>query len=184
MEIILASASPRRKELLGHIFDNFRIVVTDIDESFTLISPEENVMKIATNKVNAIDSSFETLIIGADTTVFLDGVYYNKPINEADAARMLAELSGKTHKVYTGICIKYRNKLYSFFEVSNVTFNNLSYNDIDRYITIKQPLDKAGAYGIQDNAVVASYTGDYNNIMGLPVDRLAREIKEIIGYGN
>lgn len=184
MRVILASASPRRQELLKQVFSEFDIAVSNANEDFVEATPYDNVMTTAFNKASAIAREYDDLVIGMDTTVFMDNKYYNKPVTQEDARRMLKELSGRVHTVYTGICILYHDKRYSFYDKSDVVLNDLSDEFIEEYILSGSPMDKAGAYGIQDNGIVKSYIGDYTTIMGLPINKLKAELKEIIGYGD
>ncbi|NCA66695.1 MAG: septum formation protein Maf [Clostridia bacterium] len=171
-KIILASASPRRKELLKGLVDSFEIVVTDVAEESRFNAPHKKVMEIAFIKANAVNIKQGELIIAADTTVYLDGVYYGKPHNEANAFAMLQKLTGRTHTVYTGVCLATIGKSCLFYEKSSVTFKKLTDCEILEYIREKQPFDKAGAYGIQDERLVKSYKGSYTNIVGLPMEKL------------
>lgn len=183
MRVILASASPRRQRLLQDIVDDFTSMTPLVDEDFDCSTPQDNVMSIARRKLDAVPSQEETLVISADTTVYMDGKYYNKPSDQEQARAMLKELSGRVHKVYTGVCIRYKGKVDCFFDCADVEFNELSQEFIDDYIRTGSPLDKAGAYGIQDKGIVSSYQGDYNTIMGLPLDMLRLKIEEIVGNG-
>jgi septum formation protein len=180
MRVILASASPRRQALLKNIFPHFLVVTTDADEAFVYDTPEDNVINVARNKVVTVNRDIEDLVIGADTTVYMDGKYYGKPMTNENAKAMLRELSGRTHTVYTGVCIAYNDKSIVFSESANVTFHDLSDEFIEDYVLSGSPLDKAGAYGVQDEGIVACYEGEYANIMGLPLIRLRKELEGII----
>ncbi len=120
----------------------------------------------------------DALVIAADTVVFMNGKYYLKPRSVDDARRILGELSGKTHYVYTGVCLQKGDKVVTFFEKSAVKFKKVSKESIDAYIATGSPMDKAGAYGIQDDIVVKGHKGSYSNIMGLPLEKLADALKE------
>lgn len=169
-DIVLASSSPRRKELLHHIFDCFSISPNNAPEIKQGSRPSNVVMFNALNK--ALASADKGLIISADTVVYLNGRYYLKPQSKAEAFDMLCSLSGQTHYVYTGVCLKLDEKIVKFYDKSAVKLKKLTHNDIYNYIEKCNPLDKAGAYGIQDNFVVETFTGSYSNIMGLPLEKL------------
>ena len=184
-EIILASNSPRRKELLSGLDLKYEIkVLPDIDESYPDTLNREDVAEyIAKEKTKAYIPYLndKTLLITADTIVLLDGKIYSKPIDEADAKQMLTNLSGKTHQVITGVCLTSRAKQKSFSVTSEVRFAKLEESEIDYYISKYKPLDKAGAYGVQEwiGYVAVEYiSGSYFNIMGLPVQRLYQELKK------
>jgi len=169
MQIILASQSPRRKELLAKIFSDFEVKPAGVNEDFIGSTPMDTVIELSRRKALAIKGE---LVIGSDTVVYLDGIYYNKPNGREDAINMLEKLSGKTHQVYTGIAVKYNEKIYETYNCSSVKIKPLTTKDIEYYVDSYKPYDKAGAYGIQDDFLVDSYYGDYYNIMGLPVDCL------------
>lgn len=179
MKIILASKSPRRKEILQKFFKTFDIKVSDVDETFCKNTPEENVMDISCRKAAAINEK-DTLIIASDTTVYLNK-YYGKPKNKENAFEMLKELSGKGHFVYTGVALKYNDKIKTFYDVAKVKFKELKDSDIDYYLEKYQPYDKAGSYGVQDNFIVENFEGDYFTIMGLPFEKLEIELKNFVG---
>lgn len=223
LDIVLASGSPRRKELLSKAGVSFRVIVSDADELNGLALPPADVaMQNAELKALAVarDLPDSTIVIGADTIVVLEDRIYGKPADEEDARRMLRELSGRTHQVITGVCIAHgrscvipskRNEsknlpadreseqdhsisalrvpaqddeqagkqgVICFAEVTDVTFKQLSEDDIEAYVSTDEPLDKAGAYGIQGEAgrFVDRITGDYDNVVGLPVRRLQRAL--------
>lgn len=183
--IILASNSPRRKELLSGLDMDYDIkVLPDIDESYPDNIHEGQIpIYIATQKANAYNDYLQnnTLLITADTIVLLDGKVYGKPKDENDAKQMLRELSGKTHMVITGICITTKEKQRSFSVSSEVRFANIEESEIEYYVNKYKPLDKAGAYGVQEwiGYIGVEYiSGSYFNIMGLPVQRLYRELKQ------
>ncbi len=175
--IILASASPRRKELLKQIVPVFDIVVPDIEENSRFSAPYLKVTDIALQKAAAVNIAEGELLIAADTTVYLDKEYYGKPMNEENALIMLKKLTGKTHTVYTGVCLKTLAKHLLFYEKSYVTFKKLDEKALADYIAAKKPFDKAGAYGIQDDMLVKSYRGSYTNIVGLPMEKLEEAIR-------
>ncbi|HML66214.1 MAG TPA: Maf-like protein [Dysgonomonas sp.] len=183
--IILASNSPRRKELLSGLNIPYEIkTLPDIDESYPdSLAGEDIAIYIAKEKANAyLDQLDEnTLLITADTIVLLDGKVYGKPSDETDAKQMLRDLSGKTHQVITGVCITTKDKQVSFGVSSEVRFSKLDDDEIEYYVSNYKPFDKAGAYGVQEwiGYVAVEYiSGSYFNIMGLPIQRLYRELKK------
>lgn len=181
-EIILASASPRRRDLLGYIEENFRCIPADIDETIPEnISAEDSAEYLAGIKASFIAESHpESVVIGCDTVVVYNGKVYGKPADETDAHRMLTELSGNIHKVITGVCICCGEIKTSFSDVTEVEFFELSDKEIADYIKTGSSMDKAGAYGIQDGALLPArrIDGDYFNVVGLPVGRLKRELQK------
>ena len=180
MEIILRSASPRRKELLEREGYKFKIVPADIDESINpSLSPLENVKLIGLKKAKFNSEMYtNSIIIGCDTIVTLDGIIYGKPKDENDAYRMLKLFSNKTHEVMSGVGIIYNEKIYNFVVTSKVTFKDLTDKEIYDYIATKECFGKAGAYAIQGigKSLVLKYEGELENIIGLPI----KEVKEIL----
>lgn len=183
-KVILASNSPRRKELLGGLGIPYEVkTMPDIDESYPEgLGCEEIPVYIARTKADAYRSMMQEdeLIITADTIVWLDGVVMGKPKDETDACNMLRRLAGHTHQVVTGVCITTKDKQVSFATVSNVTFAPLTEEEITYYVTRYKPMDKAGAYGIQEwigFVGVQNITGSYFNVVGLPIQRLYTELK-------
>ena len=178
-EVILASKSPRRRELLGHITENFRVLVREVDESLPDgVHPREGVELLAVKKGEAVAKEHPSaVVISSDTLVELDGAALGKPCDEDDAARILRILSGVTHNVHTGVAVHYRGKVYSGVASSGVTFKPLTDVEIREYINTGEPMDKAGAYGIQGlgGKFVLQYDGDFDTIMGLSVS-LTREL--------
>lgn len=184
MKYILASASPRRKELFANINTDFEILPSDIKE---VIPPDVRIEKVpeilATQKAADVATRHpDALVIGADTGVFIDGKMLGKPKDRNDAVSMLHLLSGNTHKVITGCSIQYGSKRESFSEVTEVTFYSLSDEEIENYVNCGECDDKAGAYGIQGKGMllVKEIKGDYFNVVGLPVGKLNRAIKEFL----
>ncbi len=184
-KIILASNSPRRKELLSGLDLSYEIkTLPDIDESYPVgLKGEDIAVYISTQKANAYCDLIEkdTLLITADTLVLLNGKVYGKPVNEAEACQMLRNLSGKTHEVVTGVCLTTQSKQHAFGVSSQVRFAQLEESEIKYYVSHYKPLDKAGAYGIQEwiGYVAVEYiSGSYFNIIGLPVQRLYQELKK------
>lgn len=184
MDVILASASPRRKKLLSLIYKDFCVKVSDIRE---LVPRDLTVDKcpeyLARMKAENICKGYEkSLVIGCDTSVIIDGKILNKPRNTNDARTMMRLLSGRTHQVITGCCLCYMGKVQSFSEITEVEFYPLTEEEIEQYIASKEPYDKAGGYGIQNKAAlfVKGIKGDYYNVVGLPVSRLKREIEAFL----
>lgn len=183
---MLASASPRRKQLLGEIVEQFDIIPANGEEVVDeRLSPKETVLQLSKQKANAVASLFacrDKIVLGSDTVVALDGQILGKPKDEADAFRMLSALSGRTHEVYTGVCLLCIRKdgtqiCLQDSDCTKVVFNRLSKEEIERYIATGSPMDKAGAYGIQDGNLVQSIEGSFSNVVGLPVE-LCRRMKE------
>lgn len=178
--LILASQSPRRQELLRLIAPDFEILAADVDEHIENgTSPDEAVMGLAVKKARAVaDLRPEDTVIGADTVVALDGKILGKPRDSTDAAMMLRMLASKTHTVYTGVCIIQNGVETVFFEATEVTFTGMTDKEIAKYVETGEPLDKAGAYGIQGAAApfISGISGDFYNVMGLPVSALYRRL--------
>lgn len=187
MEIILASASPRRKEILGNTNVKFNVIKSEIDEVvLDNEKPQQVVMRLAFEKCLDIASNHEEdLVIGADTIVVLDDEILGKPKDENEAYEMIKKLSNRTHQVMTGISLinLHSNKKIIDCVVSDVKFKDLSEEDIRDYIQTNESLDKAGAYGIQSYGalLVEEIKGDYFNIVGLPISRLSDLLKEHFG---
>ena len=182
MEYVLARKSPRRKELLERVIPDFTIDVVEtnevIHEGIDLHHAIENVAK---EKGKAVASHHsDAIIISADTIVCMGQTVYGKPKDREDAIRMLRELSGETHEVITGVCIMDKNHERTFSVSANVTFYPLSEKEIIDYVNTNEPLDKAGAYGIQGYGalLIEKIDGDYYSIMGLPIARLKRELEK------
>lgn len=185
-KIILSSNSPRRRELLAGLDIPFEVKVLEgIDESYPDgLSVEEIPQYIAKEKADAYQVADDEIVLTADTVVVLDNEILGKPVDDADARRMLRALSGKTHKVITGVCLTSTERQRLFAVVSEVTFKSLSDDEIDYYITHYQPLDKAGAYGIQEwigYVGVTALKGSYFNVMGFPVQRIYDELSAQFG---
>ncbi|MGN1148104.1 MAG: Maf family protein [Lachnospiraceae bacterium] len=202
-KFILASASPRRSELLQQIGMSFSVCKSTCEEKISSTVPSEVVCELSRQKAEDVwkrmksdeisapsagqEKEQETVVIGADTIVAFDGRILGKPKDEAEACAMLSQLSGHTHEVYTGVtfCYKYKGeeRVHTFFEKTEVDFYPMSREEIERYVATKDPLDKAGAYGIQGQcaAYIRGIRGDYNNVVGLPVGRLYQELKECLG---
>ncbi|WP_428909273.1 Maf family protein [Niallia sp. Krafla_26] len=181
-DLILASSSPRRKELLENLQLTFQTVSSDVDENYDPNwSPDEIVMELAYRKAQAVALKYpSSFVIGSDTIVVNDGVILGKPQNREDAFSMLNSLSGKTHSVFTGVSIVTPNDKIKFYEKSDVEFWELSIEEINQYLDTGEPFDKAGAYGIQGfgSLLVKKMAGDYFAVVGLPVSRTIRELKK------
>ena len=181
---VLASKSPRRKELLGNIGINAQIIPSSVDESpYKKLPPEQMVKELAMLKACDVARSLRgnTVVIGADTCVCIGGKVFGKPQNMAEAEEMLRELSGKTHEVFTGFCV-YNCKdgtAVSRAEVTHVTFRVLTDSEIKAYVKTREPMDKAGAYGIQKRGAlfIEKIEGDFFNVVGLPLCSLASALK-------
>ncbi len=199
-QIILASQSPRRKELLEQIGLEFEICPAKGEEIITKSIPEEVVMELSKQKaeeIAAMVSSYteehkdittpsDILVIGADTVVAFNGKILGKPVDEADAKRMLSMLSGNTHSVFTGVTLVLIDKSgrageLVFFEKTDVKMHQMTEQEIERYIATGEPMDKAGSYGIQGKCAIyiEKIDGDYNNVVGLPITRIYQELKKI-----
>ena len=178
MDIILASGSPRRKQLLAQMgVKDFKIVASDADETVAPgLPPAQIVETLSARKAEAVagEAGPGALVIAADTIVTLEGAVLGKPADELEAFRMLSALSGQRHQVYTGVTLLLDGARRTEHEVTTVTFRELTEADITRYIATGEPMDKAGAYGIQGFGalLVERIEGDYFNVMGLPVCRL------------
>ena len=183
-QVILASNSPRRRELLSGLGLDYVVkTLPGIDESYPEGLPGEEIpVYIAREKAEAYRAQMKAdeFIITADTIVWLDGEVMGKPVDEEDAKRMLRRLSGKTHQVITGVCLTTTEKQRSFATLTNVRFTLLSEEEIDFYVKTYKPFDKAGSYGIQEwigYVGVENIEGSYFNVMGLPVQRLYKELQ-------
>ena len=179
MKIILASQSPRRKELLERMgIQDFETISPNVDErAFHGLPPEELVRRLSAEKAAAVAGKVgeDAVVIAADTVVALEGAVLGKPADELDAFKMLSALSGVRHQVYTGVTVCRGGEKQTAHEVTDVTFRELSEEEIEHYIATGEPMDKAGAYGIQGYGalLIQGISGDYYNVMGLPVCRLS-----------
>lgn len=185
-KLILASGSPRRKELLEQIGLEFRVVTSDAEEKTSCTAPGERVEALSGIKADAVFNRLSqveraaSIVIGADTIVYQNGRVLGKPKDEADAVQMLGALSGGVHSVYTGVTLLAADRRYSFHEHTRVWVYDLTESEIQQYVRTKDPLDKAGAYGIQGAfaAYIKGIEGDYNTVVGLPVGRVYQELKK------
>lgn len=185
-DVVLASASPRRKELLRQAGISFRIIISNVKEVITKTKPDEVVEELSFQKAQAVAGKIEKgiLVIGADTVVAMEGQILGKPKDEADAARMLKSLQGRRHQVYTGVTFYMRKgtkeAYHTFSECTDVEMYPMTDREIREYVATGEPMDKAGAYGIQGRAgvFVKRISGDYNNVVGLPIARVYQELKK------
>ncbi len=178
--VILASASPRRQQLMKEITSDFSIIVSDIDEETSYsLPPLEAVIDIAKRKGLKIHNEHpHDLVISADTIVVLDNEIIGKPIDEEDAKRILNKLSNRTHEVITAYCLFKDDKFIERHVISQVNFYELSKQLIDEYVATGSPLDKAGAYGVQDSneyPIVKSIIGSVNNVIGFPIEEIKKD---------
>ena len=182
MNLVLASASPRRKELLGLFRIPFEIRVADIDETMDPQKPPfDEVARVSRLKAAATDRASGDVVVAADTIVVCEGQVLGKPRSEAEAVQMLRLLSGRDHQVMTGVTVLVDDRTQSFTEVTDIHFRDLSDKEIKTYVATGEPMDKAGAYGIQGGAALfcTRMVGDYYNVMGLPVCRLGLVLREM-----
>jgi len=185
-QIILASQSPRRRELLAHITPQFAVQVADCDETIAPgTSPIAAVEMLSRRKAEAVwalqQNTADTAVIGSDTVVYIDGEILGKPTDPADAHRMIARLQGRQHTVCTGVTVITAEEVRTFHETAAVEFYPLTDAEIDWYCSLSEPYDKAGSYGIQGAGalLVKGIVGDYFNVMGLPIASLARHLREM-----
>lgn len=192
-KIILASASPRRRELIEKIGIPFEVIKSECEEITTKTEPCEVVMELSQQKAEDVFSRLDKtqrkgkLVLGADTIVAIDGKILGKPKDKQDAIAMLQELSGKVHHVFTGVTLLWEDLLgqmqrNTFFEDTEVEMYPMSIQEIEDYVATGEPMDKAGAYAIQGGCVIhiKEIRGEYSNVVGLPVARLYQELKDII----
>lgn len=198
MKVILGSASPRRRDILTRAGIEYEVIVSDVEEAVSKTDPVEVVEELSGQKaedvwdkavklysanqddINAY-SEDELLVIGADTIVALDGVIYGKPKDRQDAIRMLNNLSGRTHQVYTGVTVIIGGRRISFAAATDVSVYEVSDKEIERYVDSGEPMDKAGAYAIQGGFAryIKEIRGEYNNVVGFPIARLIYELKRL-----
>ena len=191
MRIVLASKSPRRREILSMLGLKFDIVSADADESSELTDPAQLVRELSLRKARATKALLQqqgewnddTLIIASDTVVAANGAILGKPRDEADAARMLSLLSGRTHQVISGVSLLYGTRERADFDATSVRFCNITPAEIEDYVRSGEPMDKAGAYAVQGLASVyiKGLEGDYFNVVGLPVHKLNTMLRELLG---
>ncbi len=181
MQYVLASASPRRRELLSQILDDFIVDPARGGEEVNIsLFPEDIACALAERKCNEVFGRHSgSTVIGCDTIVVFEGEILGKPSGRDEAAATLKRLSGRTHYVITGVCVRNKYKKLIKYDKTEVKFNQLSDEFIRIYVDSGSPLDKAGSYGIQDGGLVKQYYGSYTNVVGLPVALLKNMLKEI-----
>ena len=186
--IVLASGSPRRKEILAQIGASYEVIVSDCDESTTVTEPAELVKELSYRKAEAVvkDLTGPVLVIGADTVVAYNGSILGKPKDRADAKRMISMLENDTHQVYTGVSLIIKEEtgecnVITFAECSEVSVDAMTDRQIEEYLNTREGEDKAGSYAIQGlfSPYIKGILGDYNNVVGLPVARIYQEIKKL-----
>ena len=183
MQLILASASPRRKELLGLFGIPFVVRAADIDETMDPSAPaQQEVARVSRLKAQAVPREPEDVVVAADTIVVCDGKILGKPSNPRQAVEMLTLLSGRDHQVMTGCTVLRGENSETFTEVTDLHFRPLSQKEIEAYVQSGEPMDKAGAYGIQGGAALfcEGLNGDYYNVVGLPVCRLHKALQTLV----
>ena len=182
-QVVLASQSPRRRELLSRIFAEFEVIPSGVEETADAACPRDYVIALASAKAQDVASRCprDTLVIGSDTVVVLDNVILEKPKDEEDAFRMLSSMSGRMHEVYTGVALCKDGETHADCEVTRVWFRDLGEDAIKRYIASGEPMDKAGAYGIQQMGalLVKGIEGDYFNVVGLPLCKLCEMLEDL-----
>ena len=182
MRYILASASPRRRELFSLIVPEFEVIPSTGEEKFNMsLFPEHVACSVAEGKCDEVFShNSDAVVVGCDTIVVFEGEILGKPKSEEDAINTLKRLSGKTHFVITAVCIRTKYKKVLECEKTEVRFNQLSDDFIKIYVDSGSPLDKAGSYGIQDGGLVKEYFGSYTNVVGLPVTLVKKMLEEVL----
>ena len=183
MKLILASQSPRRRELLSLLNIPFEVCVSQADDTMEPgAPPEQQVALVSRRKAEATPRQEDQVVIAADTIVVCDGSVMGKPHCREEACQMLERLSGRTHQVMTGLTVLWGEQCHTCTEITDVTFRSLSRQEIDRYVDSGEPMDKAGAYGIQGGAALFAekLSGDYYNVVGLPVCRLVQVLRSFV----
>ena len=180
MKLILASNSPRRRELLSKLNYKFDVIPSGCEEYTNATDPADMVKELAVHKaLDVYKQHPDCCVIGCDTVVDLDGKVLGKPHRYDEAVAMLRQLSGRTHKVHTGVCVMSQRSIHIFADTSLVTFDELSDERIRKYVDTGSPMDKAGAYGIQDSGFVKDIKGSYDNVVGLPTERLNSILRQL-----
>lgn len=189
-KLILASASPRRRELLHQVGLQPEIVPSHVEEVITSTEPDQVVMELSAQKAEDVAAQYagqRAVVVGADTVVSADGQILGKPKSADDAVHMISMLEGRTHQVYTGVTMIFADtgERVTFAEKTDVHVYSMTEDQIRRYVATGEPMDKAGAYGIQGRfaAYIEGISGDYNNVVGLPVGRVCRELSRRENYG-
>jgi septum formation protein len=185
MELILASSSPRRKEILNKFNYSFKVIPSNSDEVMDKkLNVYDNVLNVSYKKaISVFKDHLDSIVLSCDTIVALDGVIYGKPKDKNDAFKMLKSLNNKTHEVISACTILYKDLEYKFYDISYVTFKNNSDSEIEKYIDTKEPMDKAGSYAIQGigKCLIKDYKGSLYNIIGLPIEKVKPILDELIG---
>ena len=176
--LILASNSPRRKEILAMLGYNFAVIPSDCDENLPPMSPADTVCELSKRKALAVERTENDVVIGSDTIVCLNNIILGKPADKEDAKKMLKMLSGKRHTVYTGVSVVTKEKVITDFVSADVFFREMTEGEIEEYVNTKEPLDKAGAYGIQGKgaAYIEKIEGDFFAVMGLPACYISKTL--------
>lgn len=182
---VLASGSPRRKELLAQVGIEYEVITGNVDEEIEAMEPSLTVEQLSFRKAKSVFDTIngDVLVIGADTVVALDGAILGKPRDQEDAKRMIRSIAGRSHSVFTGVTMMIRQqeeeRVITFFEETKVYVDAMTEADIEQYVATGECMDKAGAYGIQGYfaAFVEKIEGDYNNVVGLPIEHICREIR-------
>lgn len=179
--LILASKSPRRYELLLPYFEQILVDAPCVEEAYSSTAPEDIVKELALCKLADLPSKYQgDIIVTGDTIVWFNGKVYGKPKDADEAAAMLRSLSGNTHQVFSGYCVAYGGRTRCGADKCDVQFKQLTEKQIEDYVLSGSPMDKAGAYGVQDGVVVQSVTGDIDTVIGLPVAQVIKTCKELI----
>lgn len=179
MKILLASGSPRRKQLLTELGHTVTVVLPNFDERpVTAPDPEALVLALAEGKGRSVPPAGDTLLVAADTVVVFRGKILGKPASKLEAVKMLQAMSGKSHEVYTGVYVQKGEKSLAFADRAEVLFRQLKNEEILAYVATGSPMDKAGAYGVQDSGFVAHIQGSYHTVMGFPTEKFEEIIKE------
>lgn len=185
--LILASSSPSRRLLFERAGIPFTVKVSGVDEAVKPgLSPEKTVTVLAERKARAVFTGQDEIVVAADSMVSIDHRILGKPLNPTDAQNMLKILSGRTHQIYSGVCILFKNKEERFAKATNVTFYPLTEQEIKHYVNTGEPMGKAGSYGIEGLGVrlVQSIHGDYTNIVGIPMAETLRRIEKIVSQNS
>lgn len=186
VQVILASKSPRRRELLAEMGITYVCLTEEVEETFPKeMHPRAAVVYLSRKKAEAVKEKApeNAIIIASDTMVEVDGIPLGKPVDKADASRMLWMLSGRHHNVHTGLCVMWGDKVLVGVDSTDVFFRSIDQQDIDAYIATGEPMDKAGSYGIQGKggALISHINGNLDTVIGLPCDLLEKLLKELIG---
>lgn len=178
--LVLASSSPRRKQLLAELGYDFQIIVANVNENSNAATPLGACVEQACDKALAVfKGNPDAVVIGCDTVVDVDGKVFGKPSSACEATQMLTTLSGRTHLVHSGACVVSSSAIFVFSDTTRVTFRQLTGEEIASYVQSGSPMDKAGAYGAQDSNFVSIVVGSFNNVVGLPTEKLNQILQKI-----